>query len=102
MSQEGTGGRRNDDDVEMINTDQITTEIITGRTDMLYSSEMVDNLCNEKVQKAKRVADKAIEEIEASRKEQVDQINQLRAELVNAINEANNKINKVYEELKKY
>lgn len=82
--------------------DQITTEILTGRTNTLCSIEAIDNLCNEKVQKVKHIAEKSIEAIEASRKEQIDQISQLRAELVNTIKEANNKINRIFEELKKY
>ncbi|EXX60729.1 uncharacterized protein OCT59_025951 [Rhizophagus irregularis] len=103
MSQDSARGRRNDGDVEMnLNTDQITTEILTGRTGILCSIEEIDNLCNEKVQKVKLIADKSIEAIEAGRKKQTDQISHLRAELINTIIEAKNKINKICEELKKY
>ncbi|CAB5389480.1 unnamed protein product [Rhizophagus irregularis] len=103
MSQDAARGRRNDGDVEMnLNTDQITTEILTGRTGMLFSIEEIDNLCNEKVQKVKLIADKSIAAIEAGRKKQTDQISHLRAELINTIIEAKNKINKICEELKKY
>ncbi|CAB4389447.1 unnamed protein product [Rhizophagus irregularis] len=99
MSQEGHGS---DGDVEMgLNTDQVTTEVFTGRTDKTYSIEEINKICNEKAQEAKTAAEKTIEMIEADRKKKVEKISQLRTELTNTINDANIKINKIYEDLKK-
>ncbi|GBC08637.1 hypothetical protein RclHR1_08280005 [Rhizophagus clarus] len=100
--QEITKDLQSDDDIiNILNTDQVTIETIealNSQMDMLFSIEMANKFCDEKIQNINHTAEKTKEMVKDRCNRQIERFHQRRSELLKSIEDQN----KLFEELGRF